>query len=87
MPDPRNAIIRDLRAARPAFAGSELWALTCVTMRDGILRPEHCRIIAWAHLKARRGQTFRQTVVQRLARAREATLADLPRHLPGGDAA
>ena len=86
MPDHRNLILRDLRAARPRFAGCDLWALTAVTMRDGLLRPEQARILAWAHLKSRRGQTFRQTVVQQQARAREARIAGYTRHLPDGDA-
>ena len=86
MPD--NAILRDLRAARRAagFTGADRWALDTVTLRGG-LRPEHCRLLAWAHLKSRRGKAMRQTVVQREARAREARLAAVARQLPGGDAA
>ena len=85
MPD--NAILRDLRAARRAagFTGADRWALDTVTLRRG-LRPEHCRLLAWAHLKSRRGQTFHQSRVQREARAREAHTRDW-RHLPDGDAA
>lgn len=77
-----NRIIRDLRAARaPArFTGADRWALDVVTARPGAPQAEHCRILAWAHLKSRRGQPMRQTVVQSQARARAALRATLAHH-------
>jgi hypothetical protein len=80
---PRNQILADLRAA--PFAGCDRWALDVVACRSVISEP--ARVMAWAHLKTRRGQAMSQTTVQRLAAERRARMARDAHHLPGGDAA